>query len=177
MTVLTTKRTLLRRLRPEDVDDVMRIFADPEAMRYSPAGTTQDRAAAANLVRWNQDNYRRHGVGGWAMISRASGQFLGMAGLIPHEIGWEVFYSLVRDNWGQGYATEAAIACRDHAFGPAGQSRLIAIIHPQNTRAARVAVNLGMREAGRIECWGRTNRLFEIHRGAPAARPGEPGPD
>jgi len=164
MTVLETERTCLRRLTPDDVDGVMRIFSDAEAMKYSPAGVPQDRAAAADLIRWNLANYERHGVGAWAVVARSSGEFLGMAGLIPHATGWEVFYSFARKNWGQGFATETAAACRDHAFVRFAQTRLIAIIHPRNLRAVRVALKLGMREAGTIDFWGRPNRLFEIRR-------------
>jgi RimJ/RimL family protein N-acetyltransferase len=165
---LETSRTCLRRLTPSDADHVLRIFSDPEAMKYSPAETVQDRAAAADLIGWNQANYERHGVGAWAVIARSSAEFLGLAGLMPHATGWEVFYSFVREHWGQGYATETATACRDHAFARLGQTRLIAIVHPQNLRAVRVALKLGMRESGLIDFWGRPNRLFEILRDTPA---------
>jgi RimJ/RimL family protein N-acetyltransferase len=164
MRVIETERTELRPLTPADADRVLRIFSDPEAMRFSPAGTTQDRAAAEGLIRWNLENYRLHGIGGWAVIARNTGEFLGLAGLIPHETGLEVFYSFVRANWGQGLATEVGAACRDYAFGTLQKARLIAIIHPENRRAINVARKLGLRDVGAIEFWGRTNRLFEIRR-------------
>ncbi len=45
-TLIETERTYLRHLTLDDVENVLQIFADFEAMKYSPAATTQDRADA-----------------------------------------------------------------------------------------------------------------------------------
>jgi RimJ/RimL family protein N-acetyltransferase len=49
-----------------------------------------------------------------------------------------------RDFWGQGLATEAAIACRDWAFAHLETDRLISLIRHGNTRSRRVAERTGM---------------------------------
>lgn len=162
--VISTDRADLRELGAGDVEGVMQIFSDPEAMRYAPIAPTVDRAAAERFIEWNQQNYRGHGCGAYAVIERASGRYIGHAGIIPHEIGAEVFYALVRECWGRGLATEIACACRDYALGPLGRERLIAIIHPENAAAAAVAMKAGLREAGQITFWNRPNRLFELNR-------------
>ena len=46
---------------------------------------------------------------------------------------------------GRGYATEAAVACRDYARTALRVSRLIAIIHPDNRPSQRVAEKIGLR--------------------------------
>jgi len=162
MTAIETERTRLRPLTPADADKVLMILSDPEAMQYSPAGVAQDRAAAEGLIRWNQENHRVHGLGVWAVVSRRTDEFLGLAGLIPQPVGVEIFCSFVRRRWGQGLATEVGAACRDYGLQPLRKTRLIAIIHPENSRAINVARKLGLRDVGTIEFWGRTNRLFEI---------------
>jgi ribosomal-protein-alanine N-acetyltransferase len=45
--------------------------------------------------------------------------------------------------WGSGYATEAAIACRDHAFTELGRERIISLIEPNNLASIRVAEKIG----------------------------------
>ena len=45
---------------------------------------------------------------------------------------------------GQGYATEAAAACRDFARDVLGARRLTAIIHPDNRPSQRVAEKIGL---------------------------------
>ena len=55
------------------------------------------------------------------------------------ELGW----TLAREHWGHGYATEAAAGIRDWAYGELGIERLISIIHPENTASEAVARRLG----------------------------------
>ena len=45
--------------------------------------------------------------------------------------------------WGEGYATEAALACRDWAVGELGLKRLVSVIAPDNAASIRVAEKLG----------------------------------
>jgi RimJ/RimL family protein N-acetyltransferase len=56
------------------------------------------------------------------------------------ELGWR----LSSVSWGRGYATEAALAARDDAFGRLGLPALISLIHPDNDRSRRVAEKLDM---------------------------------
>jgi RimJ/RimL family protein N-acetyltransferase len=163
MEALSTKRVRLRELVGSDADNLMRIFSDEAAMTFAPMAVTRERSVAVSAIEWHQENYRRLGYSAWAMVG-CEGEFLGLAGLLPHEIGTELFYSLVRAHWGLGYATEVAAACRDFAFQKLGISRLISIIHPDHSKANAVARKVGMSEVGMITYWDRPNRLFEVQR-------------
>jgi RimJ/RimL family protein N-acetyltransferase len=46
--------------------------------------------------------------------------------------------------WGQGIATEAAAAWRDHAFGSVGLDRIVSMVSQANVAPRRVAEKLGM---------------------------------
>ena len=56
------------------------------------------------------------------------------------ELGW----TLRRDAWGCGYATEAARACADWAFGEFEIPYLTSLIEPDNERSMKIAKRLGM---------------------------------
>ena len=60
---------------------------------------------------------------------------------IWREIGW----TLGREFWNQGYATEGAAACRDHALGPPGLTRVVSSIASENRASIRVAEKIGER--------------------------------
>lgn len=160
----STKRVRLRDFAGSDADDLMRIFSDDAAMTFAPMAMTRDRAVAVSAIEWHQENYRRLGYSAWAMIG-SEGEFIGLAGLLPHEIGTELFCSIVRAHWGRGYATEIAAECRDWAFKKIGITRLISVIHPDHTKAIAVARKIGMSEVGMITFWDRRNRLFELRKG------------
>lgn len=160
--VLETQRTILREFVPDDADDLMRIFSDASAMEFAPMGVTHDRAVAERAIEWHLGNYRKAGYSAWAAIGKTDGKFVGLAGILPHEIGTELFCSLVPEFWGCGLGTELALACRDYAFQVLKIERLISLMHPDNTRAAAVARKVGMIETGTVERWGRRNRFFEL---------------
>ena len=56
----------------------------------------------------------------------------------------EVGYLFQRAFWHQGFATEAARACRNHAFNALGVSEVFSIIRDTNTASQNVARRNGM---------------------------------
>jgi [ribosomal protein S5]-alanine N-acetyltransferase len=145
MPVLITQRLYLRRFHPEDVDALARILSDPETMRYYPAPL--DRAGVADWIQSNRTRYP-NGHGLWAMILTSTGELIGDCGLVRQNVDgvdeFEIGYHVRRDLWGQGYASEAARACRDCGFAILKVDRLISLIRPENMASRRVAEKNGM---------------------------------
>ena len=141
-----TSRLRFREMTPDDLDDMASLLGDPRAMAYYPAPKTRDEAAA--WISWNQANYARHGYGLW-IIETLDGGFVGDCGLTWQNVNGrselEVGYHVRVELQGVGYATEAAMACRDFARDVLDVSQLVAIIHPENVASRRVAEHLGMR--------------------------------
>lgn len=158
MTRIETERLVLREPREDDLDALARFYADPEVMRFIGAGKTRTREESAeslrNMLRWRALD----GFGMFICERREDATVIGRSGLLvwdtrvwqfgsraelgEHaevELGW----TLGREFWGHGYATEAARAARDWAFGELGLSRLISLIHPENAPSIRVAERLG----------------------------------
>ena len=118
MLILETERLLLREFVPEDVDALAAVLSDPETMRYYPA--VLDRAGVAAWIDRNRRRYADAGHGLWAMILKSNGEVIGDCGLTRQTVDdvdeIEIGYHVRRDLWGQGYAPEAARACRDYGF-------------------------------------------------------------
>src|SRR5262245_60510221 len=114
---LETERLLLRGCRESDFDAYAAIMADPEVMR-TLTGTPLPRWEAwRSFAAW-AGHWALRGYGMWAVEEKASGQFIGRAGLQYPE-GWpgrEVGWTIARGHWGRGYATEAGRASVRHAF-------------------------------------------------------------
>lgn len=141
-----TPRLAFRQMTPDDLDDMAALLGDPDVMRYYPRPKTRDEALA--WIDWNQRLYQQEGFGLWLITLRSTGEFVGDCGLTPQEVDGtvdiEVGYHVRADLQGQGYATEAAAACRDHARDLLNTKRLIAIIHPDNVPSQRVAEKIGL---------------------------------
>jgi RimJ/RimL family protein N-acetyltransferase len=144
--VLTTPRLLLRTFRRGDLPHYAALNADPEVVRYL-GGVPLTREHSDELAEWAQECWAREGLGLLAVERRSDGAFLGMCGLhhqhsYPDDL--EVAWRLAREHWGQGYATEAATAWLDHAFGTLDLPRVISITDPPNLRSLAVMRRLGM---------------------------------
>jgi RimJ/RimL family protein N-acetyltransferase len=141
----------MRPFESDDVDAVFAVFSDP-AVGGWVGGAHTSRDMSREMVDRNRAHQAEHGFSMWVVEEREGGGFVGEAGLQllqmsgPEvEIGW----ALTPAVWGRGYATEAARAWLDVAFGELGLAEVLATVLPENEPSHRVARRLGMREAGR----------------------------
>jgi ribosomal-protein-alanine N-acetyltransferase len=159
--IATTDRLTLRELTLDDVDPLFEILGDPIAMEHYPAPKTRLETEA--WIEWARDSYARNGFGLWAVERTADGVFIGDCGPMLQPVEGEqvpeIGYHVLRREWGRGYATEAAIACRDLVLGGLGFDRVVSIVAPENLASRRVGekVHESMREffwdkAGRTMC-------------------------
>ena len=174
--MLETARLLLRPMRAEDAEDLLRVFADPEVMAAF-GGDPFDRPRMERWVRRNLDHQARHGYGLFSVVLKANGLLIGDCGLERMEIGAavevELGYDLRGDYWRRGLATEAATAVRDYAFRELRLPRLISLIRHGNRASQRVAEKLGMRLTDDITRHGQGYWLYTCSPGEVAsARPG-----
>jgi RimJ/RimL family protein N-acetyltransferase len=113
----------------------------------------------------------------FSVIEKASGRWVGRLGPWMPE-GWpgtEVGWSIVREAWGRGYATEGAVAAIDWAFEHLGWTEVIHTIAPDNVASQAVARKLGSRNLrpGRlpppfdsvpIDIWGQSREEWFARR-------------
>ena len=149
MIILETKRLLLRRLEMGDLDNLFALYSDPDVRRYFPEGTlTLDETREE--LEWFLNGHPQHPeLGLWATIHIETNRFIGRCGLLPWTIDGqyevEIAYTLAKEFWGQGLATEAARAIRDYAYEQLHLTRLICLIDHDNQASIRVAEKTGLR--------------------------------
>ncbi len=148
MLILETPRLLLRRQVIEDLEALWALYCDPEITRYIPDAPRSFQEAREELE-WHRHGHPRFPqLGLWATIDKATGRFIGRCGLLPWSIDdheeVEVAYTLAREFWGQGLATEAARAILDYGFDRLNYPRLVSLIDPDNLASRRVAEKIGM---------------------------------
>lgn len=150
-TVIETQRLQLREMTPADRPALCRILQDSEVM-YAYNGPFSDEEVDEWLER-QLARYRQWGYGLWAVVLKATGKMIGQCGLTLQQ--WngremlEAGYLFQRSHWHQGYATEAARACMDYAFGTLNSPLVCSIIRDNNLPSQQVALRNGMtRQAG-----------------------------
>ena len=144
---VTTERLILRPFREGDLDAHAAMNADPRIMQY--IGEVQDRAAAFRTMCAYMGHWYLRGYGPWAVEERATGAFVGRAGLTRFE-PWtdvEVGYALVPSAWGKSYASEMASRTLRYAHEVVGARGVTSHILAGNAAAVRVAERLGAKYA------------------------------
>jgi len=167
-TILESDRLVLRELALDDLDFVAEVLAHPLVMFFWPKPYTRNEAA--EWIRRQQERYARDGYGYWLVLDKASGQPIGQAGLLAQQVdGVEelcIGYIIHRPFWRRGFATEAALACRDYAFGKLGKERIFVLVRPENVVSQSVARKLGVQPERETVYAGLVHAVFVVARPA-----------
>jgi ribosomal-protein-alanine N-acetyltransferase len=149
---IETERLLLREFLASDENDIQQYAGDPEVVKFMEWGPNDLATTRVVLATWMQDQER------WPRDSVTLGIELKsehrLIGAIRMTVKDKVNetadfgYSLNRQYWHRGYATEAARAVLNAAFHHLGLHRVWATCDPANHASYRVMEKLGMRREG-----------------------------
>ncbi len=147
---LVTPRLTLREFRATDFDALCAIDCRPESVRYEPQMNADGVSAYLHEAEM-QAYVQPRTLFRFAVTRTPDDTVRGLVGLslnIRMTRDWEIGWSIHPDDWGQGYATEAAQAVIDLAFRELDAHRVIAFCDAENRASERVMQKLGMRHEG-----------------------------
>lgn len=146
MIIIETGILQLREMTDDDFEPLHAIFSDPITMRYYPESFTPE--MTRGWIESNIERYRKDGFGLWAVVDSNNNRVIGDCGLTYQNVDGidelEIGYHIHRAEWGKGYATKCAIACRDYVFDTLKKERVISWMNPENLASRRVAEKVGM---------------------------------
>lgn len=168
--VVETDRLILREILPTDDAGMFELDSDPEVHRYvggKPQTHIDESRKVIELVR---QQYVDFGIGRWAMIEKASGEFMGWTGLKYctemrnghvnyHDLG----YRMIKRYWGKGYATESAIASLEYGFDIMNLGAIYAMADMNNLASRRVLEKCGLRHVNVFDDEGHSTAWLAIH--------------
>lgn len=150
--IIETERVYLRQLTQSDFGSLCKILQDGETM-YAYNGAFSDAEVQEWLDR-QLARYAEYGFGLWAAVLKETDEMIGQCGLTMQP--WqdrqvlEIGYLFRREYWHNGYATEAAKACKEYAFSRLGAEEVCSIIRDTNTASQNVALRNGMTKQNEI---------------------------
>jgi RimJ/RimL family protein N-acetyltransferase len=144
--ILETTRLILRELEQKDFNDVCKLLQDPVVMyAYEGAFNNQE------VQDWLSKQFKRYqndGFGLWGVVEKNSKELIGQCGITYQEYDDrqipEIGYLFRKEFWHKGYATEAAMACKEYAFNILGFNEVYSIIRDTNIPSQNVALRNGM---------------------------------
>lgn len=180
---IESDRLILRRMNSSDLSYFVAIHSDVDVARYIGAGRPR---SEAETQQWFNDivaSYEKSNLGQLTIIRKSDGALLGRCGLSDAAIerqdrtdaprkGWffsthvpagidfecvpELGYTLGKENWGQGYASEATRCVFQYARGALNFETIMSVIHADNAASLAVAKKFGVAYVDRIEMAGRS---------------------
>jgi ribosomal-protein-alanine N-acetyltransferase len=149
--ILETERLILRELLPTDAEAMFELDSNPEVHTYLGNKPITELQQARDVIAIVRQHYIDNGIGRWATIEKASGQFIGWSGLKfireyenNHINFYDVGYRLMPKYWGKGYATEAAKAAIQYGFEQLNANEIIGSANVENTRSRRALEKCGL---------------------------------
>jgi RimJ/RimL family protein N-acetyltransferase len=173
--VVETERLRLRAWERADAPGLVELFADADVACFINDGEPVTEEQALRFIDRYERIQRERGWCRWALElkrePRALAGFCGVGCTFAPEI--ELGWTLRRDLWGEGLATEAARAALDYCFGTVGFARIVSAVDPDNARSIGVARRAGMTAEGTLEI-GETQLLRFVAENPRAEVPSDP---
>lgn len=148
---IVTERLKLRRFEAADYEDVYENYgSDPLVNKYISFAPCASVEGAKQFIDMHVEQYAANPeFYGWAIT--VDDMVIGSIGLFNVDADaeqCELGYSIGSKWWGKGYATEAAAAVMDYAFGEIEAHRVYASHHVDNVGSGKVLEKVGMRFEG-----------------------------
>ena len=143
-TILSTERLVVTTWLPQDVEELLQLHSDPVTMRYI-GGRVESRAESTARLGKYLDEQTSRGWTKWR-VATARGVMIGRGGFGVYGRYRELGYTLRRDVWGQGLATELAQALVQwHSANLYAryEAELVAYAHTQHRASRRVLEKIG----------------------------------
>lgn len=145
-----TDRLLLRRIQPNDLALLTRLFCDAEMMRYLGEPWTEDETAST-LNEWH-DEWGKNNYYYGMIVRKDTSEGIGIAGFTedthPEEKGLEFSWFILPEHQKNGFASEITRGILRYAFEVLKKDRLFGETHPDNPASNRVLEKLNFKNIG-----------------------------
>lgn len=150
--LFTSDRLGFRPWRDDDIDNLASLCADEQVMEHFPKPLSREESE--DFLQRLQAHQEKHGHCYYAVELKETEEFIGFIGLAYQsyespctpavDIGWRLKVSA----WGNGYATEGATRCLEHAFTDLKLEKVISTFTHKNVKSERVMQKIGMTKMG-----------------------------
>ena len=147
--MIETNRLILRLMKENDIDDMLKIFTDKNVMKYFDLQSFS-REQMKNWVDRNLIHQNKYGYGLFSVILKSNQKLIGDCGLehttFEDKPCVEIGYDFLSKYWNQGYATEATKAVKEYAIEKLNIDlvSICSFIRKNNIASQRVSEKVGM---------------------------------
>ena len=145
--IFETDRLIIRRYTQADKENFFSLSGDEDVMRYIRA--VQTREESEKFLKENIEFYSIHPkMGRWGVEEKLTAKFVGSFAIIfiPGSEKIQLGYSLKKEEWGKGYATELTRAGLKYVFEVMKLPLIYAVTESANTASQKVLIKAGFEQ-------------------------------
>lgn len=148
---LETSRLLLRKITLTDNHQLFELLSDPRVAEYEYFYPIKALEEANNFISRYEKEFESQEEITWGIILKSTNTLIGtccIGDISQNSRRGEIGYSIIFDQWGNGYATEAVKAIVNFGFEVMNLNRIEAIITPENLGSIKVLEKLHFIQEG-----------------------------
>ncbi|MEZ5014638.1 MAG: GNAT family N-acetyltransferase [Chitinophagales bacterium] len=161
--LLETDRLILRSFEPMDVHLIYALDSDPRVLQYIRPVTTDMAGAQATYEKIMRTAAPDPRFGNWVALRKNDNKPIGwfclkdLDGTGEYEIGYRLVYA----HWGNGYATEGALALLKYARETCQLPYVVAVTHKDNMASQRVLEKCGLHFIHTADYYGHPCKYYK----------------
>lgn len=162
--VTPVKKLILRPHKDEDASFMVELNSDPAITAFTPDGPLPSQDVAREIIQSLRQQFLEKKIGRFIVLDPVKMKPLGWCGLKWLEESNEIDlgYRFIKETWGQGIATEAALSCLDYGFNQLHFQRITASVMPENIASIKVLEKIGMKKTKSVVEDGVIYLYYEI---------------
>lgn len=151
---IESEKILLKQIQKCDLDDYIEINMDEELYRYKPGEPRKTVSAVENIIGHHErDFYKRKVINLGIYTKEENNKMIGVAEIFdfdPKVGSVTIGYTLNRNYWGKGIATNTTKLLLEYLFNEIDVNRVQAFVMPENERSHKVLLRNNFVKEGTI---------------------------
>ena len=164
--LIETERLLLRLFEAADLDTAYKLFNDADVQKYLSIRNRRSRQQMEVLITKSINYWKTRGFGMLCVADKTTNEMIGYCGFQTFDgtPDIEIVFGYLKEYWGNGIATEAAIACLRFGFENLPFEKVYAATVPENKASQKVLEKIKMKYDEKTVHYEMNLLLFAITR-------------
>ena len=150
--IAETKRTVIRELCAQDIDEVVKISREEHILKFVEDGRVPEEEQKEKLLAYIDNIYSFYDYGIWGIFDRADGSLIGLISLDfladTEEARYETGFFIRKERLGQGFAAEGLKTVEKYVKNRLSASKLTAVTNCENKAAMALLKKSGFTAVG-----------------------------
>lgn len=145
--LIESDRLRLRQFTYDDLDDIYRIWIDPDVRKYLWDDEIISKEKAENILTYCIDFFQENGFGIWAIIHKQQDELIGFCGFrfLDDTPEIEIIFGISPTYWRMGLTKEAIKAAIRYGFEEHDFKCIVGLANIENIASWRVMEKAGMK--------------------------------